>query len=59
MSDELIEEFIAELGAMAFNWRMDWSDFDGRTLVWQISTLVKQYRDGKIGTDNRDETEDF
>jgi hypothetical protein len=52
---ELIEEFIAELTALAYNWRMDWSDFDGRTLRNQIDDLVSEYRKGKIGTTHRDE----
>ena len=58
MTDKLIDELFAELEALAFNWRMDWSGFDGRTLVYQISELIKQYRSGKIGTENRDEAED-
>ncbi|MCP4226173.1 MAG: hypothetical protein GY773_22795 [Actinomycetia bacterium] len=28
-------------GAIAWEWRMDWSDFDGRTLVGQIGGLTK------------------
>lgn len=36
----IVEGVIKELKTMAYEWRMDWSDFDGRTLVHQVNGIV-------------------
>lgn len=37
---KVVEKTIKDLKTMAWEWRMDWSDFDGRTLVHQVDGMV-------------------
>lgn len=37
----VLDVVLREAYAYAYGWRLDWSDFDGRTLLRQISDLKK------------------
>lgn len=41
MTEEKIENLKAELDALGNYWRMDWSEFDGRTLQYQLSLITE------------------
>lgn len=43
------DELKAELNAIAQYWRNDWTEFDGRTLKFQIEDVIKNFDSGEVG----------
>lgn len=41
-----VEDLKAEVKAIGQYWRNDWSDFDGRTLRYQLDDAVENYEKG-------------